>query len=128
MNSIKNSLLISFLPFFLFANQTVFNWESMTSLINSNSITQDDNGYIIGATSGGIISLGDEVQIMKSFLNDINLSLDSRMYSANCSKQIEIFKSGFTIGTIKFENDNFYKRLREKLFWGQDMRNQNLNR
>ena len=60
--------------------------------------------------------------------SDINLSLDSRMYSANCSNQIEIFKAGFTIGTIKFDNDNFYKRLREKLFWGQDMRNQNLNR
>jgi len=60
--------------------------------------------------------------------SDINLSVDSRMYSANCSNQIEIFKAGFTIGTIKFDNDNFYKRLREKLFWGQDMRNQNLNR
>ena len=41
--------------------------------------------------------------------DDINLSLDSRMYSVNCSKQIEIFKADFTIGTIKFENDNFYK-------------------
>ena len=60
--------------------------------------------------------------------SDINLSVDSRMYSVNCSNQIEIFKAGFTIGTIKFDNDNFYKRLREKLFWGQDMRNQNLNR
>ena len=60
--------------------------------------------------------------------SDINLSVDSRMYSANCSNQIEIFKAGFTIGTIKFDNDNFYKRLREKLFWGQDMRNQNLNK
>ena len=60
--------------------------------------------------------------------SDINLSVDSRMYSVNCSNQIEIFKAGFTIGTIKFDNDNFYKRLREKLFWGQDMRNQNLNK
>ena len=60
MNNIKNSLLIISLTYFLFANQTVFNWESMTSLINSNSITQDSNGYIIGATSGGIIKLDDE--------------------------------------------------------------------
>ena len=60
--------------------------------------------------------------------NDINLSLDSRMYSVNCSKQIEIFKADFTIGTIKFENDNFYKRLRDKLFWGQDMRNKNIKK
>ena len=57
--------------------------------------------------------------------SDINLSVDSRMYSVNCSNQIEIFKADFTIGTIKFDNDNFYKRLREKLFWGQDMRNKN---
>ena len=60
--------------------------------------------------------------------SDINLSVDSRMYSANCSNQIEIFKAEFTIGTVKLDNDNFYKRLREKLFWGQDMRNQNLNK
>ena len=60
--------------------------------------------------------------------SDINLSVDSRMYSVNCSNQIEIFKAEFTIGTIKLDNDNFYKRLREKLFWGQDMRNQNLNK
>ena len=60
--------------------------------------------------------------------SDINLSVDSRMYSVNCSNQIQIFKAGFTIGTIKFDNDNFYKRLREKLFWGQDMRNQNLKK
>ena len=41
--------------------------------------------------------------------------------------QIEILKSSFTIKTIKFDDDNFYKRLREKLFWGQDMRNKNIN-
>jgi NAD+ kinase len=60
--------------------------------------------------------------------SDINLSVDSRMYSVNCSNQIKIFKAEFTIGTVKLDNDNFYKRLREKLFWGQDMRNQNLKK
>ena len=59
--------------------------------------------------------------------NEINLSVDSRMYSVSSSNQIEISKADFTIKTIKFDNDNFYKRLREKLFWGQDMRNKNLN-
>ncbi len=59
--------------------------------------------------------------------NEINLSVDSRMYSIGSSNQIEISKADFTIKTIKFDNDNFYKRLREKLFWGQDMRNKNLN-
>ena len=57
----------------------------------------------------------------------INLSVDSRMYSISSSNQIEILKSSFTIKTIKFDDDNFYKRLREKLFWGQDMRNKNIN-
>ena len=59
--------------------------------------------------------------------NEINLSVDSRMYSISSSNQIEISKADFTIKTIKFDNDNFYKRLREKLFWGQDMRNKNIN-
>ena len=59
--------------------------------------------------------------------NEINLSVDSRMYSISSSNQIEIFKSSFTIKTIKFDDDNFYKRLRDKLFWGQDMRNKNIN-
>ncbi len=59
--------------------------------------------------------------------NEINLSVDSRMYSISSSNQIEILKSSFSIKTIKFDDDNFYKRLREKLFWGQDMRNKNIN-
>ena len=59
--------------------------------------------------------------------NKINLSVDSRMYSISSLNQIEISKADFTIKTIKFDNDNFYKRLREKLFWGQDMRNKNIN-
>ena len=59
--------------------------------------------------------------------NEINLSLDSRMYSISSSNQIEISKADFTIKTIKFDDDNFYKRLREKLFWGQDMRNKNID-
>ena len=59
--------------------------------------------------------------------NEINLSVDSRMYSISSSNQIEISKADFTIKTIKFDNDNFYKRIREKLFWGQDMRNKNID-
>ena len=59
--------------------------------------------------------------------NEINLSVDSRMYSISSSNQIEISKADFTVKTIKFDNDNFYKRLREKLFWGQDMRNKNID-
>ena len=55
--------------------------------------------------------------------DDINLSLDSRMHSFNSKDSINISKSNFSINTIKFDDDNFYKRLREKLYWGQDLRN-----
>lgn len=55
--------------------------------------------------------------------DDINLSLDSRMYSLSSKNLINISKSKFSINTIKFDDDDFYKRLREKLYWGQDMRN-----
>ena len=34
-----------------------------------------------------------------------------------------IKKSDFTINTIEFAEDNFFKKLRDRLFWGQDMRN-----
>ena len=56
------------------------------------------------------------------------LGLIKRLYHKIFKRIVEIFEARFTIGTIKFDNDNFYKRLREKLFWGQDMRNQNLNK
>ena len=39
--------------------------------------------------------------------NEINLSVDSRMYSISSSNQIEILKSSFSIKTIKFDDDNF---------------------
>ena len=72
MISIRNSLFIFFFPLFLFANQNIFNWSSMTSLINSNSITQDSNGSIVGATSGGIIKLDDNIELIKNNLNSLN--------------------------------------------------------
>ena len=49
--------------------------------------------------------------------NEINLSVDSRMYSISSSNQIEISKADFSIKTIKFDDDNFYKRLRDCLLY-----------
>ena len=74
-----------------------------------------------------IIPDDSEVKIQVEGTDNINLSLDSRMYSFESKNEIQISKSKFTIKTIKFDVDNFYKRLREKLFWGQDMRNKNIN-
>jgi len=75
-----------------------------------------------------IIPDNSNIKIDIEGANNINLSIDSRMYSLNSANQIEIFKADFSIKTIKFDDDNFYKRLREKLFWGQDMRNKNINK
>ena len=53
---------------------------------------------------------------------DYSLSLDSRIYSIDKKSILLIKKSDFTINTIEFAEDNFFKKLRDRLFWGQDMR------
>jgi len=70
-----------------------------------------------------IIPNESKIKINVEGNDDINLSLDSRMYSLSSKNLINISKSKFSINTIKFDDDDFYKRLREKLYWGQDMRN-----
>ena len=54
---------------------------------------------------------------------DYSLSLDSRIYSIDKKSILLIKKSDFTINTIECAEDNFFKKLRDRLFWGQDMRN-----
>ena len=54
---------------------------------------------------------------------DYSLSLDSRIYNVDEKSVLLIKKSDFTINTIEFTEDNFFKKLRDRLFWGQDMRN-----
>ena len=54
---------------------------------------------------------------------DYSISLDSRIYSVDKKSILLIKKSDFSINTIEFAEDNFFKKLRERLFWGQDMRN-----
>ena len=54
---------------------------------------------------------------------DYSLSLDTRIYSIDKKSILLIKKSDFTINTIEFAEDNFFKKLRDRLFWGQDMRN-----
>ena len=52
-----------------------------------------------------------------------SLSLDSRIYSVDKKSILLLKKSDFSINTIEFAKDNFFKKLRDRLFWGQDMRN-----
>ena len=64
MINIKNSVLIILFSFFLFPNQDVFAWDSMTSLINPTSLTKDSNDNLIAATSGGLLVLdGTELNL-----------------------------------------------------------------
>ena len=101
---IKNSLLIFFFPVFIFTNQNIFNWESMTSLINVNSITQDSNGNIIGATGGGIIKLDNKIELIKDNLSNLNLSLvniDNKGFiwavSNSLNSSIHVFDSNYNL-------------------------------
>ena len=59
MINIKNSFLIFFFPVILFSSQGVFEWSSMTSLVNATDIIKDSNGNILASTNGGIISIED---------------------------------------------------------------------
>tara|TARA_B100001250_G_scaffold3448_1_gene2931 strand:- start:3517 stop:5958 length:2442 start_codon:yes stop_codon:yes gene_type:complete len=76
MINIKNSLLIFFFSFSIFANQNVFEWESMTSLINPTSLTKDSNNNLIAATTGGLLILNESnLEILKNNLNNLDLSI-----------------------------------------------------
>ena len=76
MINIRNNLLIFFFPFFLFANQGVFEWESMTSLINATDIIKDSNGNILATTNGGVLLLKDnELEILKEDLNNFDMEI-----------------------------------------------------
>ena len=51
------------------------------------------------------------------------LSLDSRIFTIENDTQIHIRKAHFSVFTVELEGDNYFKTLRDKLFWGYDARN-----
>ena len=51
------------------------------------------------------------------------LSLDSRIFTIENGTLIRIKKAPFSVFTIELEGDNYFKTLRDKLFWGYDARN-----
>ena len=51
------------------------------------------------------------------------ISLDSRIYTIENGTQIRVKKAPFSVFTVELEEDNYFKTLREKLFWGYDARN-----
>ena len=51
------------------------------------------------------------------------LSLDSRIITIPNNTDVFVEKANFTIKTIQLYNQTFLKTLREKLLWGEDVRN-----
>jgi NAD+ kinase len=51
------------------------------------------------------------------------LSLDSRIFTIENGTKIHIKKAPFSVFTVELEGDNYFKTLRDKLFWGYDARN-----
>ena len=51
------------------------------------------------------------------------LSLDSRITTINSKTEIFIEKSSFTLKMVEINKQSFLKTLRDKLLWGQDVRN-----
>ncbi len=54
---------------------------------------------------------------------DFLISLDSRIATVDQQTKIFIKRAPFTIKTILFENQSYLKTLRQKLLWGEDIRN-----
>ncbi len=51
------------------------------------------------------------------------LSLDSRITTINSKTEIFVEKSNFTLKIVEINQQTFIKTLRDKLLWGQDVRN-----
>ena len=53
----------------------------------------------------------------------MSLSLDNRCYSVPTGTSIRISSAPFSLRRVNIGPDNFIDALRERLFWGQDVRN-----
>ncbi len=51
------------------------------------------------------------------------LTMDSRSVTIDNNKPIQLRKADFTLSLIELEDQNFFKTIRNKLFWGKDSRN-----
>lgn len=51
------------------------------------------------------------------------VTLDSRSKTITNKYRLKIYKSDFHINLVQFNNQNFFKTIRNKLLWGQDKRN-----
>lgn len=51
------------------------------------------------------------------------ISLDSRSKTITNKSRLKMYKSDFYINLVQFEDQNFFKTIRNKLLWGHDKRN-----
>ncbi len=58
-----------------------------------------------------------------SRVDEVLLTLDSRMYTIANNSRVFIERSKFSIRTIQLKDQTFIQTLREKLLWGEDKRN-----
>ena len=76
MINIQNRLSILIVISCLFSNQGVFEWNSITSVINPTALSKAANGDIIASTNGGLLLLScNELQVIKDNLNNLDLSV-----------------------------------------------------
>ena len=55
--------------------------------------------------------------------NQYTLNVDSHTYTLDSNEKLQICKERFAVQTIRMQEQNFYKTLRDKLLWGIDIRN-----
>jgi len=76
MINTQNNLFTLIIISCLFSNQGVFEWNSITSVINPTALFKDANENIIASTNGGLLLLVDnELEVIEDNLNNLDLSV-----------------------------------------------------
>ncbi|MEH6682412.1 MAG: NAD kinase [Sediminicola sp.] len=71
-----------------------------------------------------VVSDDTEIRLKVSGREEFHLlSLDSRIATLKCGREISVRKANFTIKMIEYTSESFLKTLRNKLLWGEDRRN-----
>ena len=72
------------------------------------------------------IIVSDDVEIklrIEGREDEFLATLDSRTRTISNDTELKVVKSQFCINLVKFEEQNFYNTIRNKLLWGMDKRN-----
>jgi NAD+ kinase len=94
-------------------------------------ISPGSNNFVITPVSPHNLNLrpmvvGDQVVIRlraESRESQFLLTMDSRSITIENNEEIFISKADFSIKLIELPDHNFFKTIRNKLFWGKDSRN-----